>query len=413
VLLGATAAAVAAGTIAAPPAVHAIVGGAPVASLAETAPWMVTVLASYPNGSTAGCGGTLVAPGWVLTASHCVDRHAQGVDASSIEVVAGGLEIVPEPGEQARHVEAVQFHPHYADDRTGIDVALLRLERPFDLGPSVQPISLVPRGTDLRGAEVEHLGWGGGATHLRAATTRVSLQPCRYDFWLCTARATGQSGDSGGPLVWRRDGHPPVLVGVTMQAVIFGNVAAPVVHDWIVGHIGAAPSAPEPVPEPPTAPAAPVPEPHPDRTFVPVVALAASSSVEWNGWGLAGVADGGSTGLHGFHSMYGLDPAATQWVSVDLGATRTIDLVRLDAADHMGNPRFGFPDAYVVQVSDDPTFTTATTVATGGGAPAAGVVDVPVPHVAARYVRVVATTLGTTAHGVRAFVLEEIGVRAL
>ena len=66
----------------APPANPLIVGGQPVADIADT-PWQVALVAGGEERNQF-CGGSLVATTWVLTAAHCVD-----VDAEEIGLLAG------------------------------------------------------------------------------------------------------------------------------------------------------------------------------------------------------------------------------------------------------------------------------------------------------------------------------------
>lgn len=157
----------------------------------------------------------------------------------------------------------------------------------------------------------------------------------------------------------------------------------------------------------------------PSDGYLQIQPLAASSSIEQYGWGLAGLTDhdardaSGALRSMGWHSAYGTDPHQPQWVVLDLGAPRFVDHINLVPATYQNDRRFGFPDAFQVQLSSDPTFGASVTVAAVPGPSASMFYDfavrMPVPF---RYVRILATTLGTIGNGYRAMVLQEALVKA-
>jgi hypothetical protein len=103
---------------------------------------------------------------------------------------------------------------------------------------------------------------------------------------------------------------------------------------------------------------------------------------------------------NGYHSAIAPEPDMTKWVQVDLGRSVPLDEVVLVPArpvDFPDTPGFGFPERFRVDLSDDPAFAQAETIAdhTKGVYPNPG--DRPVfiaaGGKAARYVRVTATRL--------------------
>lgn len=117
----------------------------------------------------------------------------------------------------------------------------------------------------------------------------------------------------------------------------------------------------------------------------------------------------------GYHSQTSSTANTAKWVQVDLGSSRSIDSIVLHPKWHEGQPGYGFPVRYRVEVSNDPTFASATTVDDRTAAdvpnPGAFPVAIAVDGVSGRYVRVTATRLYRNAAGNNfAFALSQLEV---
>jgi alpha-L-rhamnosidase len=149
----------------------------------------------------------------------------------------------------------------------------------------------------------------------------------------------------------------------------------------------------------------------------PVTALDTTSCCGWSPGALTDGVDGSDDSSEGYHSGIGTTADATKWVQTDLASDQAIRKITLFPArptnDTDGDlPGAGFPVRYRVQVSDDPAFATATTVAdhTDADQPNPGTTPVSLAVSATgRYVRVTATKLYCHGGGCN-FRLAELGV---
>uniref|UniRef100_A0A8C8GJY5 Plasmin n=1 Tax=Oncorhynchus tshawytscha TaxID=74940 RepID=A0A8C8GJY5_ONCTS len=227
-----------------------IVGGC--VSKPHSWPWQISL---RTNTGVHFCGGTLIAPQWVLTAVHCLESSKR---PSAYMVVLGThTEGANEPSKQERKLEKLILGPGETD------IALLKLESPAIINDKVLPACLpekdyvVPPGT-----ECYVTGWGetqgtGGEGLLKETgfpviENKVCNRPAYLnnrikDHEMCAGNIEGGAdscqGDSGGPLVCHAQ-NTFVLQGVTSWGLGCANAMKPGVYvrvskftDWINSQI--------------------------------------------------------------------------------------------------------------------------------------------------------------------------------
>uniref|UniRef100_A0A8D2CMP5 Peptidase S1 domain-containing protein n=1 Tax=Sciurus vulgaris TaxID=55149 RepID=A0A8D2CMP5_SCIVU len=181
-------------------------------------PWQVSLQYEKDGDFYHTCGGSLIAPDWVLTAAHCISS------SRTYQVVLGEYDRAEKEGpEQVIPVNRDGLFVHSGWNSNcvacGNDIALVKLSHSAQLGDTVQLARLPPAGDILPNETPCYIsGWGRLYTNgplpdklQQALLPVVDYEHCsQWDWWGFSVKKTmvcaggdirsGCNGDSGGPL---------------------------------------------------------------------------------------------------------------------------------------------------------------------------------------------------------------------
>jgi hypothetical protein len=234
-------------------------------------PHMCAVLHAKPAEQAAGyvgepetvnlyqCGGSLIAPGVVLTAAHCVDKFRQNPSELKIRCGEWDTQQETEPyPHQDRMVAALDIHPEFEARNLRNDFAVLFTSEEFVLSSHIDTACLPHLGESFDGTTCFATGWGkdkfGAAGEYQLVLKEIDLPVVNHDdcqdklrqtrlgkkfklddSFVCAGGINGKDtckGDGGSPLVCPSTYDPNTYIqaGIVAWGVGCGEDGTPGVY---------------------------------------------------------------------------------------------------------------------------------------------------------------------------------------
>ena len=205
------------------------------------------------------CGGSLIAPGVILTAAHCAEKFRTQPGKLKVRCGEWDTQNQTEPrAHQDRTVQTVDIHPDFNERNLANDWALLYTTEPFELQEHIDTVCLPDPEEQFDGQNCFATGWGkdqfGAAGEYQVVLKEIDLpvvsrESCQDSLrrtrlgrrfqldesFICAGGIAGKDtckGDGGSPLVCQSKGDPFTYVqaGVVAWGIGCGEDATPGVY---------------------------------------------------------------------------------------------------------------------------------------------------------------------------------------
>merc|ERR1712218_355398 len=205
------------------------------------------------------CGGSLIAPGVILTAAHCVDKFRQNPTELKIRCGEWDTQHQTEPyPHQDRDVQNLAIHPEFDGRNLQNDFAVLFTSEDFILDQHIDTACLPAADESFDGTSCFATGWGkdqfgaageyqvvlkeidlpvvsNGVCQDKLRSTRLGQKFKLHDSFLCAGGVAGKDtckGDGGSPLVCpsKYDPNTYVQAGIVAWGIGCGEDNTPGVY---------------------------------------------------------------------------------------------------------------------------------------------------------------------------------------